>query len=42
MTATAIVMMVVAMLTIWGGLVVSTRFLVTHPLPDEGESGTRP
>jgi len=34
-TTTAIVMMIVAMATIWGGLVFSTRFLLTHPLPPD-------
>lgn len=32
MTTSAIVMMIVAALIIWGGLAVSTWFLVTHPL----------
>lgn len=35
MTATAVVMMIVAVATIWGGLAVSTRYLITHPLPHE-------
>lgn len=49
MSAVAIVMMIVAMLIIWGGLAVATRFLVTHQSAygdeghaDAGTSGTQP
>ncbi|MGM0385748.1 MAG: methionine/alanine import family NSS transporter small subunit [Actinomycetota bacterium] len=41
MTATAMVMMLVAITLIWGGLAVSTRYLLTHPLPAE-EAGPTP
>jgi hypothetical protein len=41
MTATAIVMMLVAITLIWGGLAVSTRYLLTHRLPvEEGGPST--
>ena len=45
MTATAIVMMLVAIALIWGGLAVSLLYLLTHPLhaAEEGPtSGTTP
>ncbi len=35
MSALALVMMIVSILIIWGGLVFSTVFLVTHPLSSE-------
>ena len=35
MTPAALIMMVVAILIIWGGLVFSTVFLVQHPLGAE-------
>ncbi|MFD1719467.1 methionine/alanine import family NSS transporter small subunit [Georgenia deserti] len=40
MTATAIVMMIVAMLVVWGGLAVSIRYLVRNPL--SGDLDTSP
>lgn len=35
MTPLAIVVMIVAMLILWGGLVVAIVFLAKHPLEDE-------
>ena len=37
MTTTAIVFMIIAMLVVWGGLALSLRFLIRHPLPPEDE-----
>lgn len=40
MTATAVVLLLVAAVVVWGGLIASIVFLTTHPevadLPDEG------
>lgn len=35
MTTSAIIMMVVAIGTIWGGLGASTYYLITHPMVSE-------
>lgn len=35
MTTTAIVMMAVAIATVWGGLAVSVAYLVTHPVEEK-------
>lgn len=35
MTASAIVMMIVAMLIIWGGLAVSATYMIRNPLPPD-------
>ncbi|HLS72501.1 MAG TPA: methionine/alanine import family NSS transporter small subunit [Actinomycetaceae bacterium] len=37
MTALAITFMIIAMLVVWGGLALSLRFLIRHPLPPEDE-----
>ncbi len=46
MTLLAIVFMLLAMVIIWGGLVVAITFLARHPLDDDGagpdEPGPRP
>ena len=33
MTTTAIIMMTVSIVTVWGGLAASVAYLVTHPIP---------
>ncbi|MFD1505117.1 methionine/alanine import family NSS transporter small subunit [Georgenia yuyongxinii] len=39
MTASALIMLVVAIALVWGGLVVAIVFLVRHPLTeDEGDA----
>ena len=38
MTALAITFMIIAMLVVWGGLALSLRFLMRHPLPPEDEA----
>ncbi|MDY5585277.1 MAG: MetS family NSS transporter small subunit [Arcanobacterium sp.] len=38
MTATATVMLIVSLLTVWGGLVGSVTYLMTHPLSEESEN----
>ena len=42
MTTSAIVLLLVAAVIVWGGLITSIIFLCTHPevtdLPDEGEA----
>ena len=35
MSAAALVMLVVALLVVWGGLGAAVVFLVRHPLPDD-------
>ena len=42
MTPLAILLMIVAMLVIWGGLAVAITFLVRHPLPPEDDEVHRP
>lgn len=42
MTPLAIVFMIIAMLVIWGGLVVAITFLVKHPLEDDEAPPARP
>ncbi|HLT85239.1 MAG TPA: methionine/alanine import family NSS transporter small subunit [Phototrophicaceae bacterium] len=39
MTPLAIVFMIIAMLVIWGGLVVAITFLARHPLAPEDDDG---
>lgn len=34
MTALSITMMVIAMVLVWGGLLVAVRFLLSHPVTD--------
>ncbi len=41
MTTLSIVFMLLAMLIIWGGLVVAITFLVKHPLEDDDGDVTR-
>ncbi|MFH5823588.1 methionine/alanine import family NSS transporter small subunit [Georgenia sp. AZ-5] len=40
MTPVAIVMLIVAILVVWGGLVLSIVFLVRHPLDESEDVGT--
>ncbi|MFC4555156.1 methionine/alanine import family NSS transporter small subunit [Georgenia faecalis] len=42
MSLAAILLMVFAVVVLWGGLVVATRFLVTHPLPPEDDDPVAP
>lgn len=43
MTPVAIFFMILAMLVIWGGLVLAVRHLVTHPQPqDDGDASRGP
>lgn len=34
MSADSIILMAVSIITVWGGLAASTRFLITHPIPE--------
>ena len=40
MTASAIIMMLIAIVVVWGGLAVSIRYLARHPLDDREEVET--
>lgn len=42
MTATAIVMMIIAMVTIWGGLIAAVVNLARHPESAEAEPSAPP
>ncbi|WP_152192719.1 methionine/alanine import family NSS transporter small subunit [Georgenia satyanarayanai] len=42
MTPLAILFMIIAMLVIWGGLVVAITFLAKHPLEDDDAPTARP
>lgn len=39
MTVAAIVMMIIAMIILWGGFAAATRFLIAHPGPFGDEEG---
>lgn len=39
MTTTAIVMMAVAIATVWGGLAASITYLVKHPVEESVDNG---
>jgi len=42
MTPLAIVVMIIAMLILWGGLAVAITFLVKHPLEDDDAPQVQP
>ena len=42
MSPEAVILMILAIILVWGGLAVATRFLITHPLPPDEDDDAGP